>query len=101
GSLDSSFTAALQGRVLHMALQRDGKVLAAGEPLRFGTNRFYAVVRLRPDGAADPDFVQAQIEWGTVGPFGISGLALDPDGKIYASGRFTRYDGFPRFGLGR
>jgi len=102
GSLDSSFIAALQGHVLHLALQHDGKVLAAGAPLRLGTNAIYhAAVRLRPDGAVDSAFVQAPVEWSNLAPFGVSGLALDPDGNIYVSGTFSRYDGFPRFGLAR
>lgn len=94
GSLDSSFGAG--GKVLEpgdgfvgLALQRDGKIVVGG-----GDNRRFALYRLEHDGSLDTGFgtngeVTTQFE-----PYsaGVSGLAIQPNGKIVAVGHAGGHD---------
>ena len=99
GSLDSSFGAG--GKVVEpgvdfvaLVLQRDGKIVVGGQDNRdFAPYRF-ALYRLNHDGSLDTNFgtngeVTTQFE-----PYsaGVSGLAIQPDGKIVALGSAGGHD---------
>jgi len=96
GTLDSTFgsggkvTLDLFGRedeALAVALQTDGKILAAGYGGGAGQLEDFALARFNPDGSVDSSF-------GTAGKvttdFGfrdkVFALAIQPDGKIIAGG---------------
>jgi uncharacterized delta-60 repeat protein len=96
GSLDKSFHAnggALDHRaaMLRIAVQQDGRVLVASafltdtqQPSPIG------VIRLNPDGSADPSFAPE-------GPAidlayaSIDALAIQPDGKVIVAGNFSQF----------
>ena len=86
------------GNAKTMALQKDGKVLLAGN--RFiderGYRSYFSVVRFEPDGSIDRDFASDGSFTDVEG--GVRDLALQPDGKIIAAG--TAADAFA-FGLVR
>src|SRR5262245_38181584 len=100
GSLDTTFggggkvTTAISGGAASVALQSDGKILAAG-----GTTTGFALVRYNIDGSLDSTFGSG----GKVVQTGFSGfsigLVLQPDGKIVVSGArsgdfaLARYNG--------
>lgn len=97
GSLDASFqppAGELDG-ILALAIQPDGKVLAAGyryQPLPWQ----YRVVRFLPTGALDPTFALSESVDGL-----IYALAIQPDGQVLACGSFTRVNGVARPGIVR
>jgi uncharacterized delta-60 repeat protein len=98
GSLDSSFGTG--GKVttdfnvtpdaaLAVALQADGKIVAAGRRTVTGENDF-ALARYNADGSLDSSFgsggkVTANADTSQSGAFGV---AVQPDGKIVVAGRF-------------
>src|SRR5262249_27785520 len=90
GSLDST----LPGNsvlVLALALQDDGKIVAASD---------VAVRRFNPDGTADGAFNVAVVT--PLGyPYSVYCLTMQPDGKILIGGNFTSLGGVSRSGLGR
>jgi uncharacterized delta-60 repeat protein len=109
GSLDASFGTG--GRVITpaiqnpkaMAIQPDGKILAAGYAPHtvapFGDN--FAVARFNPDGSLDTSFDGDGIAVTRFDQFSrISALALQPDGKIVAAG-YTAGSNFSLFALAR
>lgn len=98
GSLDTTFGA--DGRVSTdlgrhgeqawgVAVQSDGKIVAAGDARLGSGNSAFAVARYEADGTLDPTFgggdgrVLTQF---TRKDDGVGGLALQPDGKILVSG---------------
>jgi uncharacterized delta-60 repeat protein len=95
GTLDNTFTqtgTGLNGTVLSIAVQRDGKLAIAGGFRSYnGTSREF-LARLNSDGTLDSSFGQT----GT----GLDGvvvtLALQPDEKVIVSGFLTSYNGTPR-----
>jgi uncharacterized delta-60 repeat protein len=86
GSIDSSFNVGTgtQNTVSNIALQPDGKILVAGNFTAFNGIIRYGIARLDANGALDnsfsPFFDVAQ---------SISGLRIQPDGKIITHGNFT------------
>jgi uncharacterized delta-60 repeat protein len=120
GSLDPSFgedgkvTTALGARSWAgaVALQPDGKILAAGSTVDEAGGYQFAVVRYRADGSLDPSFGAGGAVTTPFGPgvASASALVLTPDGRIVAAGRgnsdfaLARYepDGSldPSFGTG-
>jgi uncharacterized delta-60 repeat protein len=100
GSLDSSFgtngkvvTPIGSGdeRAFAVALQPDGKIVAAGRSHddATGTNDF-AVVRYKADGTLDSSFGSGGIVTTSIGTKGASAnaVAVQPDGKIVAAGSY-------------
>lgn len=73
----------------------DGKLLVAGLFAGSSPNGL-RLIRLTPEGEIDPTFHQADFGLG-----GISGLGLQPDGKILVCGNFNQVDGFSRSGVAR
>ena len=95
GALDPSFGAGgktvtafgKDGRALSVALQTDGRIVAAGFTQAANGRQRFALVRYRTDGHVDSSFGtggKATTSWGTSG---ISKtVAIAPDGKIVAAG---------------
>ena len=101
GSLDPSFNigAGLQGTnsaVYALALQPDGKVLAAGSFLSVNNVARRYLVRLNADGIVDSTF-----NIGTGPNNVVAAVVVQPDGKILIGGAFVLFNGLPRFGLAR
>jgi uncharacterized delta-60 repeat protein len=91
GSLDPTFGVGGKavndlagGHILAIALQPDGKIVAAGSD---GSQ--FALARFRSDGSLDPTFGRGGIVRTDFDPSGLDraqALALQPDGKIVAAG---------------
>ncbi len=123
GSLDGDFnpTSFLPGRVLTnfagvtvtddrgraVAIQKDGKIVVAGEKIVGGSSDF-AVARYNSDGSLDPTFNPAGSLPGTVTTdfSGVGSLdsgfsvAIQKDGKIVVAGESFVF-GFPQFAVAR
>lgn len=90
GEDDSTFGqfGSFQGAVFALALQGDGKIVVGGAFLTTGvTPPFRAqhhLARLNPDSTLDEGFRNPEIN------SGVASIALQPDGRILAAGRFTR-----------
>ena len=101
GLLDTSFDpkSGTDGLIEAVAIQDDGKVLIGGwfSHVYDGTTRKY-VARLNSNGSLDTGF-NANID--AVFLFGISAVALQPDGKVLIGGDFTQIDGTARSGIAR
>lgn len=70
-----------------LAVQADGRILAAGGVRRTGEDEHFVVVRYLTDGRLDPDFgVDGKAVTSVVGDSLFFGIALQPDGKIVATG---------------
>ena len=85
GTLDAGFDAVGRGggsNVYAMAVQPDGKVIAAG----FGTSRY------NTDGSTDNTFHGGQV----VTSFADLAVLLKPGGKVVIGGQFTEIDSVPR-----
>lgn len=106
GNLDTSFGS--DGKVLSywtgytpafaVALQPDGKIIAAGQASSDGGHFNFALVRYNPDGSPDSDFGSDGL---IITDFngsndGASAIALQPDGKILVGG--NSYNGDPYTG---
>jgi uncharacterized delta-60 repeat protein len=93
GEIDSSFSSGLifqngifpalgfDGIVTSEALQPDGKLLVGGNFSAVDGQTRHALARFNADGTLDPSFYTGQTAWG-----GISGMALQPDGRIIIEG---------------
>lgn len=99
GSLDPTFDPGdgPNDIVYALALQPDGRIIAAGSFTNFAGHQRHYVVRLRPDGTQDTDF-QSDIAL-TFG--GVTTLRSAPDGKILIGGDFQTIDGTRRVGIAR
>jgi uncharacterized delta-60 repeat protein len=107
GSLDQSFGSG--GKVLTdfgagsiqqahaLAIQPDGRIIAAGWSLESGSFDF-ALARYNRDGSLDQSFGSGGKVLTDIGPFGgtAQAVAIEPDGKIVAAG-----DNFGGFALVR
>jgi uncharacterized delta-60 repeat protein len=92
GSLDTTFNGTGKvltpgGSVGSIAIQSDGKIVAAGGS-RFGSNAEFMLVRHNADGTLDTTFNGTGIVTTSAGSSvsGASDLAIQPDGKIVAAG---------------
>ncbi len=101
GTVDSSFAPALGSfTVTRLALQADGKIIAAGSLPINGTT--YQVARFLTSGAVDPTFTPVAVthstsSWSTE----INALVLQADGKILLGGYFDTVAGTTRRFLAR
>jgi uncharacterized delta-60 repeat protein len=85
GLVTTNFTDHSDGAVGGLAIQADGKIVAAG---RAGDLRF-ALARYQPDGALDPAFGgdgKVTTQFGSSGRQSARGVAIQADGKIVATG---------------
>jgi uncharacterized delta-60 repeat protein len=98
GSLDKNFKFAVNynGTVRAILVQPDGKILVGGDFNRIVNQNQNRLVRLNADGTQDNSF---NIGGGASGI--VSGLALQPDGKILALGKFAKFDNRPVGGIVR
>ncbi len=101
GDVDFSFPtgeAALDGSVLAVAEQSDGKVLIAGFFATLKGAVRGRIARLNSDGSTDHSFGN-----GLTGANGNSviALAVQSDGKVLIGGSFTAVNGTPRFNIAR
>ena len=79
-----------------LALQPDGKILAAGDFTSFDDKPFRRLVRLNPDGSVDATFSFSD---GANGQ--IFAVAVQKDGKILIGGDFNLVQGEERNHIGR
>jgi uncharacterized delta-60 repeat protein len=90
GAPDDAFNigAGASATVWAVAVQPDGKILAAGAFDRFNDHKAGYLVRLNPDGSFDPGF--------NIGPGAdadILAVTLQKDGKILIGGKFAAVNG--------
>ncbi len=107
GSLDASFgsggtvtTAIGTGAAVDgVALQSDGKIVAAGFSYN-GSARYFTLARYTPAGSLDASFGSGGTVTTPIGPTAAaSSVALQPDGKIVAAG--VAYGSPDQFALAR
>ena len=98
GSLDASFTQAITNDpIISFAIQPDGKTVYSASNSTNGLVR-----RANLDGTLDASFSDALFAgFGSQGPFTISRVVLQPDGKVLVGGFFTTANGFPQNSLSR
>jgi len=92
GSLDTSFNpgAGFDWRVRCLALQPDGRIVAAGWFSTFNGIPINCVARLNSNGSLDTTFNP-----GSGFNDEVYSMSLQPDGKIVAVGQFTSLNGTP------
>lgn len=93
GSMDTTFSSGygVDGHILCMALQADGKILIGGEFSTYDGTVRNRIARLNTNGSLDPGFNPVAGASAT-----INTLALQPDGKAVIGGAFTSYNGTGR-----
>ncbi|MCE5228798.1 delta-60 repeat domain-containing protein [bacterium] len=92
GLVDNSFDGVpgADRSVFALALQPDGKIIAAGEYTGYDGEAHNRIVRLNASGSLDGSFVD------NIGPSSnITALKLQADGKILLGGYFQYYNGGP------
>ncbi len=91
GTIDNTFAvgSGFNSNVIAMALQADGKLLAAGLFTTYKGTAANRIVRINTDGSMDNSFTPG------TGPngFNAGALAVQADGKIIIAGTFTSYNG--------
>lgn len=98
GSEDLTFNTGLgfNSNVLCMILQPDGKIIVGGQFGYYnGSNTYKCIIRLNSDGTVDNTFNSGTGFARTItgGGLMLYSMALQPDGKIIASGEFDTYNG--------
>lgn len=91
GTRDTAFNAGgsgIIGTVEAIVVQPDGKILVGGNFDTFNGAYWHNIVRLHPDGSIDTSFAI-----GAGFDAAVFALALQPDGKILAGGRFIWFNG--------
>lgn len=90
GTIDNTFSsgAGFIGQVNTMALQKDGKIIVAGNFTKYNGINAGKILRLLPDGTRDPDF-----SVGDGADLSIETILIQPDGKILAAGNFNTFNG--------
>src|SRR5207248_638470 len=76
--------------LLAVAVQTDGKIVAAGSAT-FNNNSDFAVARYNPDGSLDPSFGSGGIVFTDIGSNNdqINAIALQGDGRIVVAGIYA------------
>jgi uncharacterized delta-60 repeat protein len=99
GTVDPTFSAFLPAhvRITALAVQPDGKILAAARDLTYEFNTTY-VLRLLPGGNFDPNYGVLPI-YGN-GPT-VHAIVLQPDGRILLGGEFETIASLSRRGIVR
>lgn len=95
GSVDNTFNigSGFNSQVYAMAMQSDGKIIAAGSFTNYNgsANPAPRIIRLLADGSKDNSF---NVGRGADGI--IETVVIQPDGKILLGGRFTTFDGISK-----
>jgi uncharacterized delta-60 repeat protein len=86
----------LGGTNFTIALQPDGKIIIGGEFEDYNGTTRYRIARIQANGALDPQF-----DPGTGPNNTVSAIAIQPDGKIIVTGKFTSFNSLPRIGIAR
>ena len=99
GTIDPSFDAGanLWSGVKNILVQPDGRLLCLVDFYNSALELHTNVIRLNSDGSWDSTFVPAFTDVSV--PY--DAIALQPDGKILVTGRFTELDGAMREGAAR
>ncbi len=100
GTLDATFDqtgTGVNNQVDVLALQTDGKILVGGVFTSYNGTARNRILRLNTDGTLDATFVQT----GTGLNGQVVSLALQSDGRVFAGGLFTSYNGNSRSRLVR
>jgi uncharacterized delta-60 repeat protein len=85
-----------------VAIQADGKVVAAGTLCCPGNRRIFALARYNRSGALDPTFGgDGRVTTGFAGPTNATGVAIQADGKVVAVGTLSPFTGNAKFALAR
>ncbi|HEY6226832.1 MAG TPA: chitobiase/beta-hexosaminidase C-terminal domain-containing protein [Verrucomicrobiae bacterium] len=106
GSIDESFFGQASYWVRHMSLQGDGKIVIGGFFKGVQGVSRNLIARLNSDGSLDTSFNVGAGCNGTLGvaidgnadPF-VMWTAIQPDGKVIATGNFTNYNNVQSFGI--
>ena len=90
GNLDTSFLtgSGAPSNINCIQIQSDGKIILAGNFIKFNGMDVNRVIRLNQDGSPDMTFTA-----GTAFDSDIHAMVLQPDGKIIMAGEFTNYNG--------
>ena len=96
GTLDETYTTAVDSTVRALAMQSDGKVLAAGEFTTVGGTSRPRIARLNTNGTLDTGFTP-----GSGANNEVLRVLVQPDGKIVIAGRFTTFNGTTRSRIAR
>jgi uncharacterized delta-60 repeat protein len=101
GNLDASFNpgSAIDSGVMTAALQPDGKLLIGGTFTTVGGLARTGLARLNPDGGVDSTFSPG-IKFVATASF-IRSVALQPDGKVLATGTFAPTNGIQSSSIAR
>lgn len=101
GTVDNTFAPTLTGHSISLlALQPDGKVIAAGTLPIGGTT--FRVARFLPSGAVDPAFAPVAVTLSTASfSTELAALVLQADGRILIGGNFDTVAGTSRRFLAR
>jgi uncharacterized delta-60 repeat protein len=90
GTLDTGFTVGTgaSGSVNSIDIQGDGKILIGGFFQMYNSTTRTNFARLNSDGSLDEDFTT-----GSGFDNSVSGITIQPDGKILVAGTFESYNG--------
>jgi uncharacterized delta-60 repeat protein len=103
GSVDTSFDpmesvySSWGGSIHRIAIQKDGKILIAGQFSKYNNTKARHLARLNSDGSLDTSLKLGRFNWGG----GIYNFAIQDDGKIIVAGGFTKYNGIEARGMVR
>jgi len=99
GDVDFSFDpgSSINGAVLAVAVQRDGKVLIGGDFTMVTGAVRGRIARLNPDGTTDHTFLNGMSGASST----VTSVALQPDGKVLIGGWFTTVNGVSRNRIAR
>src|SRR5262249_53110533 len=100
GATDVSFNPGLGvtygTTVYSLAIQTDGKILLGGDFTEYNSVTKNRIARINPDGSLDTDADPG------LGPNNaVSSIAIQANGKILLAGKFTSFNGSPRYGIAR
>jgi len=98
GSVDHSFNVgkAFKGKVLTLAKQPDGKILAGGVFSSYNATLSKRLARINTNGSIDPTF-----NIGAGFDYEVKAVVPQPDGKILVGGKFSNFNGYNCLGIVR
>ncbi len=96
GTVDTGFAPAVNGAVEAIVLQPDGKLLIGGSFTEVNGASASHLARLTSAGEVDSSF-----QLGTGADGEVSGIVVQPDGKLLVAGRFASFQGGAHAGFVR